>query len=185
MKGFLMVLAPLDLNMSAKELQSLNSSRYCNTSFFVFLVKTSWKHCQSGLMARFQFDLGTSTWFAGTWGPLSRNACIPQTETQKNGPKYVGSILHQVGKFLCHINTCKIRELLLEVLNHLCSRLREQIAKVTRVKSFSSNLIRTDTYKRWAELSALEVVAWSWQFGTLHGSNWKKHSLKHWSDPIP
>ena len=68
-----MVLAPLDLNMSAKELQNLNSSRYCNTSFFVFLVKTSWKHCQSGLVARFQFDLGTSTWFDGTWGPLSRN----------------------------------------------------------------------------------------------------------------
>ena len=65
-KGFLVVLAPLELNMSTKELQSLNSSHYCNTSFFVFLVKTSWKHCQPGTMARFQFDLRASARFNGT-----------------------------------------------------------------------------------------------------------------------
>ena len=66
MGSFLKVLVPLDLNMSTKELRSLNSSHYCSTSFLVFLVKPSWNHRQSGTVARFQFDLGASARFNGT-----------------------------------------------------------------------------------------------------------------------
>lgn len=139
-----MVLAPHDFKYVYKqELRSLNSSHYCSTSFLVFLIESGGKHCQSGPMPRFQFHLGVSARFDGTAFPFQKFV----HSSNRDSKNTVLNILHQVGKFLYHINTCKIRELLLEVLNHLCSRLREQIAKVTRVKSFSSNLIRTDTYK--------------------------------------
>ena len=68
-----------------------------------------------------------------------------------------------------HINTRENRAVLLEVLNHVCSRLPEKSLEWLEWKTFLA-----DT-KGWAELSALEVVTWSWQFGTLQGSNhWEK-----------
>ena len=68
-------------------------------------------------------------------------------ETLKNcpGPEYLGSVLHQVGKYL-YIKTCQAMSFLLEVFNHFV-QLPNKIAKATRVKNFSSQLIL------WAEQS--------------------------------
>ena len=81
----------------------------------------------------------TSVHQLDSMGPaFSFQKCLHSSNRTLNKRSWIsGSILlYQVGKCLYHINTCQIGELLLEVLNHLCSRLREEIAKVTRVKSF-------------------------------------------------
>ena len=71
-----MVLAPLDLNMSAKELQNLNSSRYAATAIqasLFFSLKRAENIANLALWPGSNLALVHPLDSMGTWGPLARN----------------------------------------------------------------------------------------------------------------